>query len=195
MLAAIAAVLQAIAIIVTAYFASRGLSAWRRQLIGKRRIEVAEEMLLAAYKAESSLRHVRNPLNFGEGRSRERDPDERPGVASRKDMYFVPLERIRGLSDELAQLSKVRFLAVVHFGQEAALPFDAIRKAYHEVAVAARMLITSVGELAPSDTSKARWEATIWNIGAEDDPIATGVAKAVRDLETFCRPHLTEGGK
>jgi hypothetical protein len=195
MIAAIAAVLQAIAIIVTAYFASRGLNAWRRQLVGKRRLEVAEDMLLAAYKAASNLRHVRNPLNFGEGRSRERDPGERPGMASSKDMYFVPLERLRGLSDELAQVSKVRFLAAVHFGQEAVLPFDAIHKAYHEVAVAARMLVTTVGELAPSDTAKALWEKTIWNGGAEDDPITTVVTKAVRDLEAFCRPHLTEGGK
>ena len=59
-----AAVVQAIAVVVTACFASLGLNAWRRQLVGKRRLEVAEEMLLAAYKAENNLRHVRNPTTW-----------------------------------------------------------------------------------------------------------------------------------
>jgi hypothetical protein len=110
-------------------------------------------------------------------------------------MYFIPLERIRNLNDELAALSKIRFLAEVHFGTEAARPFDGIHKAYHDVAVAARMLVDTVGELAPSDKNKAAWERTIWNAGDPDDPITTSVAAAVRQLEVVCRPHLTEGGK
>ena len=110
-------------------------------------------------------------------------------------MYFVPLERIQGLNDDLSQLSRVRLLAEAHFGQAAAAPFDAIHKAYKDVAVAARMLVTTVGELKPSDPNKARWEATIWNVGDTDDHIAGDVAKAVSALEGFCRPHLAEGSR
>lgn len=46
-----ATVLQAVAVVVTAIFASKGLAAWRRQQLGKRRIALAEEVLVAVYKA------------------------------------------------------------------------------------------------------------------------------------------------
>jgi hypothetical protein len=42
-----ATVLQAISVAVAAFFAILGLNAWRRQLIGKRKVEIAEEALLA----------------------------------------------------------------------------------------------------------------------------------------------------
>ena len=45
--------LQAASIAVTAYFASRGLNAWRQQLAGKRRFELAEEILVATYKVQT----------------------------------------------------------------------------------------------------------------------------------------------
>ena len=39
-------VVQAVSIAVTAYFASRGLSAWRHQLLGRRQVEVAAAPLV-----------------------------------------------------------------------------------------------------------------------------------------------------
>jgi hypothetical protein len=185
-------ILQVAAIAVTAYFASRSLDAWRRQLVGKRRLEVAEEMLVSAYKAQSSLLHVRNPMTFGEGQVRPRDKDERPGHAGLKDMYYAPLARMRKLDDDFAQWSKVRFLADAYFGPDAATPFDVIQRAYHTVAIAARMLVEMVGEIAPNDPSKKRWEAEIWNTQQPDDPITANVAAAVRQIEVVCRPHLRE---
>jgi hypothetical protein len=68
--------LQALAILVTAIFASLGLNAWRRQLLGKRRFEVAEEVLLAAHKAKLSLAYVRNPAGWTAG---ETEDDSRGG--------------------------------------------------------------------------------------------------------------------
>jgi hypothetical protein len=188
----VSAVLQASAIVVTAYFASRGLNAWRQQLLGKRRFEVAEEMLLAAYKAQSVMAHVRNPMTFGEGQIRPRAKDERPGNADAKDMYFAPLARMQKLDDDFAQWSKVKYLAETYFGPGASAPFHAIRRSFQTVAVAARMLVETVGELAPSDPRKKQWEAEIWDTRQPDDPITASVAAAVRDVETICRPHLRD---
>jgi hypothetical protein len=186
----VSTILQALAVVVTAYFASRGLNAWRRQLVGKRKLEVAEDMLLAAYKAQSILLHIRNPITFGEGQSRPRGKDERPGQADAKDMYFAPLARMQKLDDDFAQWAKVRFLADAYFGLEAAAPFDVIQGAYHTVAVAARMLVTTVGELPPNDSNKRKWEEEIWDTQRPEDPIHLQVAAAVRQIETICRPHL-----
>lgn len=185
-------IIQVVAVAVTGYFASRGLNTWRHQLLGKRRLEVAEEMLLAAYKAQSTLLHVRNPMTFGEGKSRPRDKDERPAQGDLKDMYFAPLARMQKLDDDFAQWSKVRFLADAYFGQDAAAPLDTIRRAYATVAIAGRMLLEMVGDVAPNDPSKKQWEAEIWNTQQPDDPITTSVAAAVRQVELVCRPHLRE---
>jgi hypothetical protein len=70
-------ILQAISISVTAGFAIVGLNAWRRQLIGRRKFEAAEQILLASYKLQHALPGVRNPIVFSEeGTSRPR-PDLR----------------------------------------------------------------------------------------------------------------------
>lgn len=186
-------ILQALAVVVTAYFASRSLSAWRRQLVGKRKLEVAEDMLLAAYKGRGALSHVRNPIAFGEGRARPREQDERPNLANLKDSYFTPLARMQALEEDFAQWSKVRFLADAYFGQEGAAPFDAIRKAYATVTISARMLVMTAGDLTPQDPRKVQWEADIWDTGTSDDPIRLSIDAAVRQVETACRPYLTEG--
>jgi hypothetical protein len=47
--------LQAASITVTAIFAILGLQAWRRQIIGQRRIQVAEETLVATYKVHQEF--------------------------------------------------------------------------------------------------------------------------------------------
>jgi hypothetical protein len=55
------------------------------------------------------------------------------------------------------------------------------------------MLVTTVGEVASSDKNVQRWNDETWNTGAPNDPIASSVANAVRQIEVLCRPHLTEG--
>lgn len=67
-------VIQAIAIATTAAFAVAGLRAWRRELVGRRKFEIAEQTLSAFVEARDALAYVRSPLVYrGEGRSRPRD--------------------------------------------------------------------------------------------------------------------------
>jgi hypothetical protein len=192
-----ATILQALAIIVTAIFASRSLHAWRQQLIGKRKFEIAEEILVATYKMRGNLAHVRGPLAWGgEGKSRPRQEDAVDSAADRKDMYFVPLERMQKLNDDFAQISKARLLAQVHFGPDAGTPFDAIARVFHDVAVAAHMLINTADERRPDvgEDLVSGWEKTIWAISGGGDELATTISSAVSEIEMFCRPALAESG-
>jgi hypothetical protein len=204
-------ILQAISIAVTAVFAIIGLNAWRRQIIGKRRLEVAEEALLAAYKVRDAMSYIRSSGSFGgEGRTRPRAEGEKEnGLARAKDTYFVPLERIHRTSDDFAAFQKARLLCVVHFGADAGEPFDAIIGARNSVSIAAGMLVGMVGGFGAErqqpfmEVLKARiWEgyaaaaaagATAAGAGgdiARDDAIANSVAEAVARIEALCRPHL-----
>ena len=192
------AVFQAVAVVVTAYFASKSLNAWRRQSLGKRRIEVAEEMLVAAYRAQSAIEWIRNPGAFGdEGSSRPRGSSEPDEMTKLRDSYFVPLERIQKQNEELAQFSKVRVLAQVYFGPSAIKPIDEVMKSLRQVALSARMLISTMeqrrgfgGEKMARQTE--RWEGDIWGTGDEKDEIANRVKIAMGEIEELCRSHLKD---
>src|SRR5712691_9185860 len=98
-----ATVLQAAAVIVTAIFASLGLRAWRAQLIGKRKFEIAEASLLAAYKVKNAMSYIRNSGSFGgEGRTRPRAETEGEDLARAKDVYFAPIERMQKTNDDFS---------------------------------------------------------------------------------------------
>jgi hypothetical protein len=100
-------VLQAASVAVTAVFAVIGLRAWRRQLLGRRKIEIAEGTLLAAYKIKEAMAYIRNPGAFVGGSTRPRQADEPEGLASLRDSYFVPLERMQKTSGDFDEFEKM----------------------------------------------------------------------------------------
>lgn len=56
---------------VTAVSVAWGISAWRREYVGKRRIELAESVLALFYEAEEAVKAIRSPFAYsGEGKSR-----------------------------------------------------------------------------------------------------------------------------
>jgi len=178
------AVLQAFAIVVTAFYASRGLRAWRGQLIGKRKFEVAEEILVGAHKAKANLAFVRNPVTF-----------TKPGATPR-DTYNVTFERLQQISSELAEFEKTRVLADVHIGSEAAQVISAILQNFHDVAASARLPLLHVDNPFPMDEHERKaesdrrnaWEFTIW--GSANDELTQAVDKGISRLEVLCRPYL-----
>src|SRR6266446_2425229 len=183
---------QAMAVVVTAVYASKGLKAWRQQMIGKRRIEVAEEALVAAYKARANLNFVRSPFGFaGEGGSRRPEEGETASDTERLNRAFAPLERIQKCNDDLAEISKIAVLVQVHFGAEEAEHFKVIIQSFNKVAIAATMLMET-GEDRDAETrgDKRTWRATIYAHG--NGTITREVEEAITKIEDLCRRHLKD---
>ena len=64
--------------------AAYSLDAWRREFMGKRRMELAEEVLALFYQARDVIEQIRSPVRYlGEGQTREAAPDER-GLSTRR---------------------------------------------------------------------------------------------------------------
>jgi hypothetical protein len=191
-----APVIQAVSVAITAYFAVKGLNAWRRQLLGKRRIEIAEEALVAAYKVKNAMSYIRSPGSFGgEGGTRPRVEGENEDLARVKDSYFVPLERMQKTSPDFAEFEKMRLLCQVHFGVDATKPFDEILKARHKVVVAARVLISTADDRAVQQGFREQLRGDIWeSYGSGGDVVSDAIVKsvtgAVEQIEAMCRPHL-----
>jgi hypothetical protein len=187
-------IIQAISVAITAYFASRSLSAWRTQLIGKRKFEIAEETIVAAYKARDVLSWVRNPAVFsGEKLERPLQPHESDGEKRLRDTFFAPIQRIKDTSDDFAQLGKMRHLCQAHFGDEASSAIDEFFKIRSEISIAANMLIEHVGEDSGTEETKKfyadlRWD--IWGTGNEKDKLKPRIDKALQTLSGICTKHL-----
>jgi hypothetical protein len=191
-LKALSAIIQAASIAVTAFFAIKSLNAWRSQLVGKRRFEVAEETIVAAYKARDALNWIRNPATWSNEKvDREPDPSETEGQKRLRDSYFVHLKRIKDTADDFAQLGKVRHLSKIYLGDDTATAIDTFFEIRNEVAIAANMLIDHVGE--PPGNSEdfykeQKW--VIWGTGGKLDLIKPKIEAALKTLETSCDKYL-----
>ena len=73
----LATIAQAIAVIAACWAIISGVGAWKREFIGKRKIELAEDTLAAFFEIKDSIHFIRNPWSSGtEGQSRKRSDRE-----------------------------------------------------------------------------------------------------------------------
>jgi hypothetical protein len=190
----IPSIIQAVSVAATAYFASRSLNAWRNQLIGKRKFEVAEDTIVAAYKARDALDWIRNPgVWSSETIDRPTQEFETESEKRLRDTFFVPIKRIKDTSEDFAQLGKMRHLCQAHFGDEASSAIDEFFKIRNAVSIAANMLIEHVGEPSGDDSNKKfyadlRWE--IWGTGSDKDKLKPRIDVALQKLSDICTQHL-----
>jgi hypothetical protein len=190
----IPSVIQAGSVAATAYFASRSLQAWRNQLIGKRKFEVAEDTIVAAYKALDALKWIRNPgVWSGEKIDRPTQQFETDDQKRLRDTFFVPIQRIKDTSEDFAQLGKMRYLCQAHFGDEASSAIDEFFKIRDEVSISANTLIEHVGEPSSNEDNKKfyanlRWD--IWGTGNDKDKLKPRIEAALQKLSDICTKHL-----
>lgn len=69
----LATIAQAVAIVSACWAIISGVGAWKREFIGKRKIELAEETLAAFFELKDAVAFIRNPWSSGEeGKTRNR---------------------------------------------------------------------------------------------------------------------------
>jgi hypothetical protein len=187
--------LPAVAIAVTAVFAILGLNAWRRQMVGKRKFEVAEEGLVTFAMARRALNFVRAPGSFG-GEGSTRPPPREAEAENVRDMrnrYYVPLERLKAVDKEFTAVTRAQTLAGVVISDEAAKAFDALLDGRWRVFTSAWMLIDNVGDfdaIKPKEDIHKQWSAAIWSGASNPDEMSASVDAAYKKLQELCRPHL-----
>ncbi|PAY06663.1 hypothetical protein CK489_27725 [Bradyrhizobium sp. UFLA03-84] len=147
----------------------------------KRLVEFGEELLAAFYKIDDVLKGVRSPAAFGnEGSSRPQQDGDDTNVAKRKDVYFVPLERLGNNADFLSDFFSKRYRARALFRDaELDQAFQLLNEAIVSIRVSASMLISTVGS--PGQRDYSFWEkreADIW-AGFEDDPVGSKIKEAI----------------
>jgi LPS O-antigen subunit length determinant protein (WzzB/FepE family) len=111
-----------------------GFGAWRRQLVGSRRITLLEDVLTGFYQAKDAIAEIRSPFVFeGEGSTVNPQITSQCNVSNDNQAYYVFIERFsrhQQLFTNL-QVQKYRFMAT--FGAEKAAPFENLNKLVNDL--------------------------------------------------------------
>ncbi len=184
---------------VGSFVALSGLRAWKRELKGKREMQLAEDVLCLFYRAEWAIKAIRFPFcDLREGQTREVQGDETPEQKNARDRAFVVFKRMRDHSHTFSRLNSLRFRFMARFGRDSAKPFDEVNEILSEISVAAEELAQlweeQLRETSISESTKKDIKAltgTILSHGKADEVMAR-MQKAVGNVEDRCKP-IIEG--
>ncbi len=165
--------------------ALRGVNAWRTETVGRRKAELAEEVLAQFYRARDALIWARLPADGAEP-----SPDGAAAAPAGGRSMSAPIERLTQASQVFSELQASRYRFMAYFGEEAARPFDELRKLHAEVVEAAGRLIRAQGKGGAAQDSADH--ATIGWGPQEQDQLAHRLDSAVRAIERICRPLIEE---
>jgi hypothetical protein len=191
-------IIQSAAVTIASIVAIYGITAWKVEFVGKRRIELAEEVLVLFYQARDVIASIRSPLGYvGEGQSRKPGPNEKPEHKEALDQAYVLIERYNKHFEIFSRLHALRYRFMVQFGAEASTPFDDLNKIIHELLLAARRKARwamAPERLLRSEAAEEKYQRewleneSVYYSGGEDDPIALRLAKIIAEIEIKCQP-------
>lgn len=192
-------VITSISVAIAALSFVVGISAWKREFVGKRRIELAESVLALFYEAEDAIREMRNPFSSSEeGSTRKRAENELAEESELLDQAYVVIERYKKREKLFAQLRSMKYRVMASFGEDSGEPFNELNRVLNEIFTAARMLGSHYwprqGRV-PMDEEEFKHhladmhkhETVFWFISEDRDEVGPRVRKAVEDFESITR--------
>jgi hypothetical protein len=191
----IPSVVTAITAIVGVYIGVNGLHKWRAETIGKRKAELAEEVLADFYEARDVITAARSPGGFGhEGATRQKAEWETEDDTRTLNAYFRTMERLRNKEEFFARFHARRYRFIAIFGTEAGQSYDDFHKIYARIVVAVRMLIQTYQQrnLGSLPDNRKAWEASIGWVPLEEDKVPAELDTIVFAIEKICRPAIQE---
>lgn len=193
-----------ISVIIGALALISGIRAWKREYIGKRKIELAEDTLMLFYQARDAIRDIRNPFGrIGEGNSREKLENETESEKEKLNRAYVVHERFQKQEEIFNKLQSTRYRFMARFGRENETPFIELNNILNDIFIAAQMLGTyywqqqgriKMGEEALKKhlEEMSKHEAIFWFQGEKRDEIGPKVEKVIRQIENITKSTLEE---
>lgn len=141
-LSGIGSLAQAAAIGFAAWMASNTFSSWRLQKLSERKIEQAERILTAAYKARRALGYVRSPLILAhELQAAEAYLENQDGwkTEGRKQSLITAqayYNRLNAVLDERRAVEECLPMARALFGEDVEKALETLNRQFHLVSVA-----------------------------------------------------------
>lgn len=168
----------------------RGLNAWRTETVGRRKAELAEEVLAGFYRTRDILTWARFPASDA-----DHSETVRPEVGHDeldKSEIIAPVDRLAKESQVFSELRASRYRFMAYFGEEAARPFDELRAIHSEIIDSAHNLARTQGQ---ESAGREQWEAAIGWGETGGDALRKRLDLAVKAVERTCRPLIEERHK
>lgn len=182
---AVGAVMTGSAALVAGWAAIRGVDAWRAEVVGRRKAELAEEVLTQFYRARDVLIWARLPDRPLDVVEEDQDRDRR------HQSHSSPIERLAQESTLFSELQASRYRFMAYFGEPSAHPFEQMRAIHGEVMSSAQSLIRDADQNA-SDAERDRWEDAIGWVDEKDDVLADRLAETIAQVERICCPLIDD---
>ena len=182
----------AVSVVIAAFSFVYGVSAWKREFVGKRRFELAEEVLALAYEIEEIIGSIRSGFVYV---PQPNDSGEKDQARSLADSI---MERICSKQERFATFQSYKYRFKAMFGDDMGLSFSEIRDVRNEISISVEMLANDYwlpnrehgmdpDEIERHRDNKHRHESIIWNRGKDNDKIGPRVREAVSRIEDIVR--------
>lgn len=200
----ITTIAQAVAVISACWAIVSGVGAWKREFIGKRQIELAEQLLAKFFEVKDAIAFIRNPFSsLDEGKSRERASTELPQESVLLDRGYIVVERYQKKQVVFAEFNTLKYRCMATFGADTELAFVETNKALNSIFISARMLAThywqrqgrvpmEADEFQRHLNEMHRHEGIFWDAGAEPDEIREQLRAIQTSLEAITAPCFKE---
>lgn len=181
-----------------AFVAWRGINAWRSELIGTRRIKIAEKALELFYKARAEMDWIRSSGAFSYELDKiERLAEESEELYNQRRGVAVTIQRYRG-SEAFGKIGALRYRFMAVFGAQAEEPFRLMQRVVAQVIATAQGLMrvqrevyrsTSSGVEVPEHFTRqlVELDQRLYGGGATDE-ISDTLNSAISGLESICKP-------
>ncbi len=195
---------QAVAVISACWAIVSGVGAWKREFIGKRQIELAEQLLAKFFEVKDAIAYIRNPFSSSdEGKSRKRSDSERPEESELLDRGYIVAERYQKKQTVFVEFNTLKYRCMATFGSETEKIFLDTNQVLNSIFASARILATHYWPrqgrvvMAPDEfqmhlDEMHRHEGVFWDVGGETDEIRKQLHGAQTTLEQVTAPCFKE---
>lgn len=206
-LLALKSIIELLAIVAASIVAVHGITAWRREFYGKRKIELAEDTLAAFFALRDSIAHIRNPFSTqNEGTSRKKSNDETSEESRFLDQGYIVYERYQKHENTFNTFNKLKYRFMATFGSESSFVFEKVFKILNSIFVSSSMLSTHYwkrqGRVEMSEVefkkhleSMHKHERIFWDHGDESDEIRLKLKEVETELVRLITPSLKDNDK
>ena len=184
-----------VSILLAIWVAIYGIDSWRREYVGKRKIELAEDTLALFYEAADAMHHIRSPMGYSTEtdaiEQQERESDEEYKARKTASVVFY---RYNQHEKTFNKLHAMRYRFMAQIGKEQAKPFDDLDSIVKKIIISARMLsrlwarshYRDNNDIEKHHAKIQEQEAVFWEGLEEDDPINPLLNQVIVDIEKIC---------
>lgn len=200
----LATIAQAVSVVAACWAIITGVGAWKREFIGKRKIELAEETLAAYFEIKDAIAFIRSPFSSNtEGSTRERAPHETDAEKQLLDRGFIVFERYEKKKEIFVKFSTLKYKFMAVFGPETESVFTETHQVVNSIFTSANMLAThywqrqgrvqmEADEFQKHLDEMHQHEGIFWDRYNENDEIREKLSTIQGALETVTKPCFEE---